>query len=395
MAREHETASLSRRIELLNVSNSDLELWWDSSPLAYRRWLDGDGRSYSKIPLFVYNENDSFSSESILCGATTNPPLVLKEIDADPEYWGEWLRDAARPGMHPRDAMWMIYREITRRGAAMLIPLYERTDGCHGWICAQVDPRDSSDIDAMVDQAKLLHDVSQNVMVKMPANAAGIEGIRRLASEGVPTNATLGFTVSQLVAVAEANEKGRFEAASRGIDAARFRSCAVMMLGRYEDEERLRSEAEARGIEITNEDLRWAGIAIFRKAHRLFTEQGYTCKLMAASMRAGPSLPDGDHVWHLEKLAGAKAVLTVFPNIYEAFFEGLDVRLDDTAISRDIPADVVEKLLRLPYFVEAFDERGIEPEAFDRHVAYRATITSFARAMASIEAFAASKVLPA
>ena len=41
------------------------------------------------------------------------------------------------------------------------------------------------------------------------------------------------------------------------------------------------------GIALSDADMRWAGIAIFRKAHALFRERGYPTKLMAASMRSG------------------------------------------------------------------------------------------------------------
>ena len=45
-------------------------------------------------------------------------------------------------------------------------------------------------------------------MVKMPGTKEGIEGVRILTAEGVPTNVTLGFTVSQSAAVGEAAQAG-------------------------------------------------------------------------------------------------------------------------------------------------------------------------------------------
>ena len=82
-----------------------------------------------------------------------------------------------------------------------------------------------------------------------------------------------------------------------------------------------KEQAAERGIELTDADLRWAGIAIFRKTHALFQARGYPSKLMAPRPCASGPTVDGVQysVWHLEKLAGANAVLTVFPNIFEAF----------------------------------------------------------------------------
>jgi transaldolase len=161
-----------------------------------------------------------------------------------------------------------------------------------------------------------------------------------------------------------------------------------MMMGRYEDAPEFRAQAAERGIELTDADLRWAGIAIFRKAHRLFRERRYPSKLMAASMRLGPIVDGVPRVWHLEKLAGADAVLTLFPNIFEAFLAnhaGLPLA---PQIEEPAPDEVLERLLRIPYFAEAYAEDGLAKEQFVAHPALQATATSFSQAMEKIEEFA-------
>ena len=67
----------------------------------------------------------------------------------------------------------------------------------------------------------------------------------------MPTNVTLGFTVAQLVATGEAAQAGLAEARQRGTDLRNWRSCAVMMLGRYEDAPPFKEQAAERGIELT------------------------------------------------------------------------------------------------------------------------------------------------
>jgi transaldolase len=198
----------------------------------------------------------------------------------------------------------------------------------------------------------------------------------------------LGFTVPQLVAVGEAAQAGLALAKERGTDLRYWRSCAVMMLGRYEGAPPMRAQAEERGIELTEADLRWAGIAIFRKAHRLFKERGYPSKLMAASMRLGPTVDGVTRVWHLEKLAGADAVLTVFPNVFEAFISSYGDLPLEPQIYEPVPEAVLERLLRIPYFAEAYDENGIAPKDFASHPALEITAASFAEAMVEVEGFA-------
>ncbi len=376
----------------LAATSAALELWWDSSPLIYEDWLAGPGKDYTATGLFRPGARDGcFSPDSLLQGATTNQPLTWQVLEKYPETWSGWLatQHPAAGKLAAREAMWRTHIEVAARGADRLAPIFEASGRRRGQICCQVDPRDMTNIDAMVEQARRIHAARPNIMVKMPGTREGIEGVRILTAEGVPTNVTLGFTVSQLVAVGQAAAAGLAEARQRGTNLGDWRSCAVMMLGRFEDAPEFRAQAVERGIELNDADLRWAGIAIFRKAHRLFLERNYPSKLMAASMRLGPRVDGKLRVWHLEKLAGANAVLTVFPNIWEAFIANYgDVPLEPQS-DELIPEEVLKRLLRVPYFAEAYDEHGIPAEDFVAHPALQATASSFAQSMEKIERFAA------
>ncbi len=388
----------SNPIEKLISTNPSLEVWWDSSPLIYEEWARSSEPMLQTGGLFDVKTTDTgsatFGSESLLRGSTTNQPLTWQVIAKNPDLWGDWLEAQLRqiPNLSAKEAMWRLFIEVAARGADMLTPIFEASGFCRGQICCQVDPRDMTNLDAMLTQARRIHAARPNIMVKMPGTKEGIEGVRILTVEGIPTNVTLGYTVSQLVAVGQAAQAGLAEARSRGTDLRHWRSCAVMMLGRYEGAPPMQAQAMERGIELTEADLRWAGIAIFRKAHRIFHERGYPSKLMAASMRLGPTINGVTHVWHLEKLAGADAVLTVFPNIFKAFISAYADLPLEPQIGEPVPEEVLGRLLRIPYFAEAHDEDGIAPEDFVSHPALQATATSFSEAMKKVEAFAASGV---
>lgn len=137
----------------------------------------------------------------------------------------------------------------------------------------------------MVKQGIELHATCPNVMVKMPATEAGIDGIRVLSSLGISTNATLGFTVSQIMATARAAREGLSLAREKGVDLSRTRSMATLMLGRMEDAPAFGEQALAAGITLSESDRRWAGVAVARKAYRLLQEQQMETKLLLASMR--------------------------------------------------------------------------------------------------------------
>jgi transaldolase len=381
-------------VKRLAETCTGLEVWWDSSPLIFERWVQDMGRTIADMHLFDLASADpnsvQFRGTSLLRGSTTNQPLTWNVIEQDPDLWCDWLRGQLRaePDMSPKEAMWRLFIEVAARGADRLAPIFEASNHRHGYICCQVDPRDNADLEAMLQQARRIHAQRPNLMVKMPGTKEGIDGVRILTSEGIPTNVTLGYTVPQLVAVGEAAQLGLAEAKQRGTDLGCWRSCAVMMLGRYEGAAPMKAQAQERGVEISEADLRWAGIAIFRKAHQIFKERRYPSKLMAASMRLGPTVDGVTRVWHLEKLAGADAVLTVFPNVFEAFIEAYSDVPIEPQIDEPVPDDVLERLLRIPYFAEAYDEHGIAPEDFAKHPALQATAASFREAMERIEAFA-------
>jgi transaldolase len=383
-------------IRRLKDTNPQLEVWWDSSPLVYADWLAGAGQEHRDARLFDLVPGpdglDLFAPDSLLDGATTNQPLTWQVLEQYPEVWSEWVRAGEYPvagAPDAREAMWRVHIEVAARGADMLAPIFAATDRRRGQICCQVDPRDLTDLPAMLAQARHIHAARPNIMVKLPGTAEGIEAVRILTTEGIPTNVTLGFTVAQLVATGEAAQAGLAEARQRGTDLRNWRSCAVMMLGRYEDAPPFKEQAAERGIALADADLRWAGIAIFRKAHALFQERNYPSKLMAASMRVGPVVDGQAHVWHLEKLAGANAVLTVFPNIFEAFLANYGGLPLQTQIEEPVPDDVLERLTRIPYFTAAYDEHGLAPAEWVEHPALQATASAFVRSMEAIERFAA------
>ena len=382
-------------VKKLSESRPDLEVWWDSSPLVYEIWTESMGGADSAGSLFDIEVASSgstrFGGNSLVRGATTNQPLAWQVIDSQPTKWGDWLKAQleAEPDMTAKEAMWRLFIEVAVQGADKLAPIFQASSYRHGYICCQVDPRDMTNLDAMIEQARRIHSARPNLMVKMPGTKEGIEGVRILTSEGIPTNVTLGFTVPQLVAVGQAAQAGLDEAREKETDLRYWRSCAVMMLGRYEGAAPMQSQADERGIELSESDLRWAGISIFRKAHRIFQERAYPSKLMAASMRLGPVVDGVTRVWHLEKLAGANAVLTVFPNVFEAFLAAYGDLPLEPQIDEPVPDEVLERLSQIPYFAEAYDEHGIAPEDWVSHPALQATATSFSEAMEEIEMFAA------
>jgi transaldolase len=380
--------SPSSALERLTALNLDTEIWWDSSPLIYADWREQQRAVWEGRPelLGALAQLGEFGT-GLLRGSTTNPPLAWQAIESERAYWSSWTYDQAQRAPNLHALLWSLYGEVCLRGADLLARLYERSRGRYGHICGQVDPRDLTEMDVMLEQAHYLHGLRNNIMIKMPATHEGIEGIRRLSAEGISTTATLCFSVAQMVAVAEAARAGFDHARSLGLNLEGCRSTAALMMGRMEDAPPFRQQAEELGLALTETELRWAGVAVARKAYRIFHERGYETDVLCASMRLGPTLDGRTHIWHLEQLLGGDMVLTIFPNIMASFIELYAEREMAPNIQEPVPDQVLEKLLRIPYFVQAYEEDALTPEQFVDLPGVQLTGGGFSDAMRQIDAF--------
>ncbi len=378
-------------LKRLVALNAETELWWDSSPLEYAAWEQEQRITWKERPdlLAALDELGFGRPDSLIQGSTTNPPLTWSAIKADPATWDTWTREQARTITDPKALTWALYREVCRRGADMLAETHRTSGGRLGYICGQVDPRDVADRGAMVAEGRDLRALGDNMMIKMPASKEGVEGIEDLSAMGISTNATLSFSVAQMVAVAEAARAGFAKARAAGIDLSGCRSACTLMLGRMEDAPLFKQQAAALGLELSESDVRWAGVAVARKACRIYQERGYETKPLFASMRVGPALPSGTAIWHLEQLAGGDLVLTVFPNILASFMELYSDRELAPRIEEPVPAAVLDKLLQVPYFCQAYDEDAVAPEEFLALQGAELTAKGFVQSMQSVADYAA------
>ena len=388
--------------EKLMETHPDLEIWWDSSPLIYASWAEGflkktdsgkrDGLRDQLKRLFDPEQ----PGKTLFRGVTTNPPLSLAVIKARESYVSQIVKDLMdqHPSLDQESLFWMTYKEIVRRGAEMYLDLFHRSGFRYGYLSGQVDPRNLTDQEKMISQALELASLSPNVMIKVPGTREGYEVIRFLTSRGISTNNTLTFVLSQLMACAQAVEEGLEIARKNGVDLTRWRSVITHMTARYGDLGDLRKEASALGIDLSEADVRWAELAIFKKAYRLLKERHSPSKMLICSMRISPEMNGKKYCWHLEKLAGGDIVFTCPPSFIEGVFEYLEGTEFQPQIDEEVPPSVLEKLLRLPYFERAYDEKGFSPGEFISHPAMIATAKEFSKATEEMVHFV-GKHLPA
>jgi len=392
-------------ITRLTQVHPDLEIWWDSSPLVYDKWAEKmvQNAPPEKRPALqeqlqrLYNTQDPVNS--IVRGCTTNPPLSLTAIKSDPDFWDPWIDELiySYPDLTTEELAWLTYKEVIQRGAAMMLPIWEASGGRYGWISGQLDPRLFTEVDVMVAQAEELSALHPNVMIKVPASTEGIEVLEILASKGISTNTTTCFTLPQIMASARATARG-LNCVQRGsyfvpetVDHTRWRAVITMMIGRLTEHPALMVQAERRGINVTWQDRHWLGIAIFQRAYRLLKEEGLPSKMLACSMRQGPLVAGKPRFWDIEKLAG-DVVFTCPPYVLEPFFEIGDDLVFENIEDVQVPQHVLDKMLQIPYALQAYDPNGMWLEQFNTHPATIATVEKFSAALDGLEAYVGERV---
>lgn len=387
-------------VERLMKTHPDMEVWWDSSPLVYSHWTRKMLSSCPPAGRPILEEqltrlyNASAPSESVFRGCTTNPSLSWQAVQSDFEFWSKWVDELiqSKPGLDLHQLVWSVYKEVVRLGAEMYLPIHEASNGRFGWISGQLDPRLFTETDQMVHDAEELSALSPNVMIKVPASMQGIEVVKILTSKGISTNTTVCFTLPQILASANAAMDGIKIAGKNKVNLGKWRAVITMMIGRLTEHEALDVQAERKNIVLSWQDKHWFGIAVFRRAYRILTENGYASKMLACSMRPGPVVAGKNRFWDVQKIAGGDIVYTCPPYVLEPLFEMGDDLNFEPEIEKDVPADVLEKLMKIPYCIQAYDPNGLALEQFNDHPSTISTVETFSKGFAGLEDFISKRM---
>jgi transaldolase len=217
----------------------------------------------------------------------------------------------------------------------------------------------------MVEHAKKLAQVAENVAIKCPATEAGIAAMEELTSIGITINATVSYSVSQALAVAEAVERGLQSARVSAINTDEMGPVITLMVGRIDDQ--LKRVAEKEAIQVEPDYLEWAGVSVFKKAQSVFREKGYSSMLLAAAYR-------NEHQW-LE-LTGPGAVLSI-PYKWWKKFNDMNVEVTEKL---HLPVDdrIVNELRdKFSDFRQMYDENSLQPSEFATLGAAKHTLNQF------------------
>jgi len=294
-------------------------------------------------------------------GVTTNPVLVYRALATD--RGSRWAKPPQR--FSPRERAEALTRLVVTDAAQKLFPTYERTGGCQGYVCAQVDPAKAGSRGAMFSMARRFHQWAPNVAVKLPVTAAGLDVLEECIANSITVTATVSFTVPQVLAVAERHRRGCARARQAGREPGRC--FAVLMVGRLDGY--LRDVAADHRIQISEQDLRQAGLAVAKRAYALYQEREYETVLLIAALRGS---------YHITELAGGDLILSIHPR-YRRDLLAQDPPKEER-IGIPISQGVLQQLYRIPEFIRAYEPEGMKPEEFITFGATQRTLAQFTEA---------------
>jgi transaldolase len=376
-----------------------MEIWWDSSPVIFDSWCkkllekaDPGDRDILQAQFNRMYDTDNPMSQ-LFRGVTTNPPLSLQAIQDDPPYWEKVAKDilAENSGLDKEGLFWELYKTVVKRGSEMYLPLFEASNYREGYLSGQVDPRSVFDKEAMMRQAEEIAAINPNVMIKVPGSREGYEVIEYLTAKGIPTNNTLTFVYPQLKDCADSVKRGLETAREKGVDLSKWRSVITHMEGRFGNLGGLKDRAAEAGVELTDGEVRLAELAIFKKAYKYLKDNDLPSKMLSCSLIAGPTIDGANRIWHLEEKSGADVVVTCPPSFIDKvlFLPGVEkISFEKDRILEDIPRDLMDKLMRVPYFEKGYSADGYSRDEYSTIDPLQKTAEQFSNATEEMVAFA-------
>jgi transaldolase len=194
-------------------------------------WLDTLSRE-----LLESGEFAQLISDYSVTGTTSNPTIFAKAITGSDRY-DEELRELAARGSHDaQELFFSLALDDIRAAAGMLRAAYDEAGGRDGFVSFECTPDLADDTEATIAQALELWrrlDLP-NVMIKVPATAAGLPAIEELTREGVNVNITLLFSIERYEQVIDAYLRGLEARARAGRPLAPISSVASFFLSRID-----------------------------------------------------------------------------------------------------------------------------------------------------------------
>ncbi len=321
-------------------------------------------------------------------GVTSNPTIFQNAIGKTTDYDAQIAEHLDADANTIYEAL--VVRDI-QQAADLLRPVFDKTGGADGYVSLEVNPLLAHNTDDTVAEAKRLYAALDrpNVMIKIPATAAGLPAIEQVIAAGINVNVTLIFSVANYEEVAEAYLKGLEARLAAGKSLAGIASVASFFLSRIDvmvdralqnnilaatgrDLDRVSSNRKLLGrTAIANAKIAYARFRVIFSGERWqrLQEAGASVQrpLWASASTKDPAYPD---TMYVDELIGKDTVNTLPPPTLEAFVdhgtvaETLTTALGDANVLMDqlktvgVDIDNVTKRLQadgVDAFIDSFE----------------------------------------
>jgi transaldolase len=270
-----------------------------------------------------------------ITGLTSNPTIFEQAIENSTDYEEE-LRRLAGEGKTADQIFDALAIDDIRNAADVLAPVFERTAGKDGYVSIEVAPRLANDTPSTIREARRLWSTVNrpNLMVKIPATAAGVPAIEQSIADGLNINVTLIFSLKRYDEVMDAYLRGLIRRLESGQKIDRIASVASFFVSRVDTlvdkllDEKIAGGAERKDLlqslkgksAIANAKLAYA------EFRRKFSTEAFAGlknhganlqrPLWASTSTKNPAYPD---VYYVEALVGPDTVDTMPPATLAAY----------------------------------------------------------------------------
>ncbi|MHB0991385.1 MAG: transaldolase [Burkholderiales bacterium] len=202
----------------------------DIKALGQSIWLDNLSRT-----LIREGELARLIEEDGISGVTSNPSIFQKALTDSPYYRDDLAR--LKAGTLDAEGRYeaLVIPDI-QAACDILMPTFEQTAGNDGYVSLEVSPFLANDTEGTIKAAHRLHKAvnKANVMIKIPATAAGVAAFEQLIGAGISINITLLFSIPQTIRIFEAYERGLRHFLAQGGHGSSVKAVASLFLSRVD-----------------------------------------------------------------------------------------------------------------------------------------------------------------
>lgn len=300
----------------------------------------------------VTREEALLAIEHGAVGCTQNPSFTWKMLthSTESEYTKRLLMETLSESDDPNEVQCILQRKLVKKVAEIFLPLYESTNGEHGYVSIQGDPIHEEDPEVIITEGRLNREMGPNVMIKIPATRAGLHAMDILISENTPINATEVMGLSQALDICNMYER------ISGKTGKKPKIYYSLITGIFD--EYITKWASENKIDISPDILYMAGMAVAKKTYQITKSKWPEIGYIGGGVR-------GLH--HFTEMVGANVCITMN---WQGQAEEL-LRIDNPVVPRffnPIPELFIDELLeKVSEFKRAYNINGLSAHEYEEY----------------------------